>query len=185
MPIPIEKNNHENLTIRLGSLSDLGNIVSIYNQAIKKGWCTADTETQRANQKADWLKQLIECRNIFVAQDQNCGKICGYFYFTPWRAGRKALEKTWEYSIYLEEQQQGKGLGQSLTTCAIQMAQERKWQNLLAILLDRNPASLKLLERNGFKKIGHLTDVAFFPQAEGSQKSCGQYILQKKLPNKF
>ena len=125
--------------------------------------------------KARWFEELLHpIPNIFVVEISN--KVVGYFYFTSWRDGRKALNKVSELSVYLDRNNRRKGLGEKIVKFSVEHSRALGVKSLLAIILDINMGSLKLLEKTGWKKVGHLENIAEF-----EDRICGQYIMEKKL----
>jgi L-amino acid N-acyltransferase YncA len=163
------------LQIRIAVPADWQAIIDIYNQAVAEPFCTADTEPATLESRSGWLAQHESGQYpIFVAEQQ--GAVVGWCSLSPWRAGRKALEKTAEISYYIDRSQRGLGLGSLLLQHALDRCPSLGIGNLLAILLERNAASIRLLEKFAFIRWGHLPEVAEF----GSQL-CGQYIYGRKV----
>jgi phosphinothricin acetyltransferase len=67
-------------------------------------------------------------------------------------------------------------IADSLVSHAINCAPQLGFKNLIAILLDVNHLSIRLLEKHGFSKWGHLPEIANFKTAQ-----CGQCIYGKKI----
>ena len=169
------KMDRHSLNIRIADKRDWQRIIEIYNQAILEKGKTADTEIQSLESRNDWLKDhLNEKRPILVA-DLN-GKITGWCSLSKYRPGRKALESTAEISYYLDREFRGAGIGTYLVNESIKYAREHGIKNLLAILLDINKNSIKILRKFGFEKWGHLPNIANL----GAEK-CGQFIYGKNI----
>jgi phosphinothricin acetyltransferase len=149
------------LCIRLAKKSDLESLVEIYNQAIVKGKCTADTETFTVEERISWFEehQSLEYPLYVYEVDD---KVVGYLYFSGYRPGRKAMRFTAEVSYYIHNEHQGKGIGSKFMNFAIEKASELNYKTLIAILLEWNTPSVKLLEAFGFEKWGRLPNIADF-----------------------
>lgn len=160
---------------RLAASEDLAFVVALYNDIIAEGGLTADTHTYTIDERREWFSDLSSapCR-IFIVTD--AGQSIGYFYFTYWRKGRKALEKTAEITYYLHPAARGRGIGDLLVGWCEAEARRSGFTNLLAVMLDINLRSSLLLERHGFIRAGHLVGVAQF-----GKQTCGQFIYQKPL----
>ena len=164
------------MKIRMAVENDWQRIIDIYNQAIKKGKCTADTELVSVESKKEWLKEHSLGRfPIFVCANDS-KEIIGWCSLSEYRKGRKALSKTAEISYYIHNDYQGQGIGSQLMKFALQEAPKYGIKNLFAILLDVNDGSIRLLGKFGFKKWGHLPDIANFDDFV-----CGQYIYGRKV----
>ncbi|MBL4593377.1 MAG: N-acetyltransferase [Flavobacteriales bacterium] len=141
--------------IRLANINDLLVIVDIYNQAIASKTATADLKPFIVEQRIDWFNQFdIDHYPIYVAELNR--KIVGYATLTPYRNGREALKKVAEISFYLNYNSLGKGIGSALIKHVIADCHRVNKETLLAILLDVNTASIKLLQKFGFKEWGNL-----------------------------
>jgi L-amino acid N-acyltransferase YncA len=118
-----------------------------------------------------WFAIGVDCFVVLLNQS-----IVGFYFFTPWRKGKKSLEATRELSFYLDTSFHGKGLGKQMLNLSIQSAKQLNIETLIAILLEINTRSRQLLEVFEFKLVGHLPDIAKLPSGNS-----GQYIMMKKL----
>jgi len=145
--------------IRRAKEIDLAAIIEIYNEAIEEGDYTADLKTFSIEEKKDWFEKVnIDEYGVYVLTLEN--KVIGYFYFAPWQGGRPALRTNALISYYIASTFRGKGYGNFILENAIELAQEKSFEHLLAILLDVNIRSKSLLEKHDFKLVGHLPNIA-------------------------
>ena len=150
-------------TIRLARQADLPQLTAIYNQAIQAGRCTCDTAPFAPGQRQGWFAACQEeDYPLFVYE--RCSQTVGYAYLSPYREGRPALRTVAEISYYVDFQYHGQGIGGKLLRPAIEEARRLGYRNLLAILLECNPASIHLLEKHGFSLWGSLPQVAQLAQ---------------------
>ncbi len=162
------------MLIRPATPADRPQILAIYNQAVADPFCTADTEPATLASRAAWFDLHDDPRYpLFVTGSE---VVTGWCSLGPWRPGRKALEKTAEVSYYIERSHRGQGLGSLLLAHALGQAERLGYRQLLAILLERNLGSLKLLEKFGFARWGFLPGIAEF----GEQR-CGQFIYGREV----
>lgn len=149
------------MSIRLAENKDLGALVEIYNQAIVTHRCTADMDIFSVEEKKSWFEehQSLEYP-IYVYEVDN--KVVGYLYFSGYRPGRRAMRYTAEVSYYIHNNFQKQGIGTKFMEFAIEKSKELNFKNLIAILLECNLPSIKLLERFGFKEWGCLPGIADF-----------------------
>jgi len=146
---------NNSLTIRLASIEDLPNIVDIYNQAIAEKKATADLEPFSVEQRVDWFNKFDDSHYpIYVATIND--EVVGYATLSPYRNGREALQKVAEISFYITYNSIGKGIGSALVQHIIDDCKRVNKETLLAILLDVNTASIKLLQKFNFKEWGNL-----------------------------
>jgi len=155
-----------NLHIRKANTADLVSIVAIYNQAINAGGATADISAFSVDERREWFTQFNNDYPIYVAENNE--QVIGYCYLSPYRKGREALKKVAEISFYIDYDFHGKGVGSALLQHAIKSANHH---HFLAILLDTNQASIRLLKKFGFTQWGHFPNIAQF-----GNNTCGQVI---------
>ena len=95
------------IKIRDAQISDLPDIVSIYNSTIPSRMVTADLEPVSVQSKEEWFKEHSpDFRPLWVVELD--GKICAWLSFQSFY-GRPAYNGTAEVSIYLHEDFRGQG----------------------------------------------------------------------------
>ncbi len=163
--------------VRKAQIEDLEAITEIYNQAIDARFQTCYTERLKVEDRLDWFYQHQgDSLPLFVIEMD--GRVAGWLSVSPYRQGRNALKYAVEISYFLDRNYQQKGLGTKLLDYAIARCSELGFKTLLAILIDRNIASTKLLEKFGFELWGVLPDIAEFDGV-----LCGQYYFGLRLQN--
>lgn len=104
--------------IRFAHHTDFPTLVDIYNQAIRAGNATGDTEEYQVEDRIKWLEKYDkDSYPIYVAELQN--RVVGYCTLSPYRPGRKAMSGVAEVSYYLDYDFHGKGIGSALLQHAI------------------------------------------------------------------
>jgi L-amino acid N-acyltransferase YncA len=147
------------MTIRLARNGDLEAINRIYNQAVVRRFCTAHLQPVDMQYREQWFtRHHPEKYPVFVSERD--GAITGWMSISPYREGRQALSHVGELSYYVDRDFQRQGVGSSLLGHAIAEAPRLGISVLIAILLDRNPASIKLLEKFGFTRWGSMPGIA-------------------------
>ena len=160
--------------LRRARADDLPNITDIYNQAILAGGQTATTEPVDEQERAKWLARHDSRYPVFVLETG--AEVIGWLSFSPHRPGRSALRFTAEISYYLHQHWQGRGVGNHLIREALAVGRDLGFKTLFAILLDVNQPSVRLLEKHGFTRWGHLPRIA---QLDG--RECGQYYYGRRI----
>jgi L-amino acid N-acyltransferase len=161
-------------SIRFAKHSDLPCLVNIYNQAIVTHRATADTVPFTETERLPWFEgHSVEKHPIYVCVMN--GKVTGYLSVSSYR-NRPALSRTAEISYYVDASWQGKGVGSALMEYALSDALRIDKHIFLAIVLEWNAGSIRLLEKFGFKKWGYLPDVA-----ELDGKLCGQFYYGRNI----
>jgi phosphinothricin acetyltransferase len=147
------------MEIRLARKEDLPVINRIYNQAVWQRFSTAHLEPVSLKEREDWFVLHDPARfPVFVASTDD--RVVGWVSLGPYREDRQALAHVAEVSYYVDEEKHGKGYGSSLLEFAMHRAPEFGFSVLIAILLDRNPASIGLLEKFGFQEWGRMPGIA-------------------------
>jgi len=147
------------MEIRLARKEDLFQINEIYNQAVRQLFCTAHLEPVTMSERELWFSSHSPDRfPIFVAQKEN--SLAGWVSLGSYRENRQALAHVAEVSYYVEEGERGKGVGSVLLDYAMKAAPKFGFSVLVAILLNKNPASIALLEKFGFEAWGVLPGIA-------------------------
>lgn len=148
------------MTVRLATLDDLPWIVEIYNQAIVSRNATADTVPFAVEQRLDWFHAHPADEHPLYVYEEG-GRVLGWLSLSPYR-GRPALSRTAEVSYYVDYACHGKGIGSALMTHMLEDCPRTGLRVLVAILLEWNTGSRKLLEKFGFERWGFLPEVAEF-----------------------
>ncbi|AOY00901.1 GNAT family N-acetyltransferase [Jeongeupia sp. USM3] len=149
---------------RLATRADLEQIVAIYNSTVPSRLVTADLEpVSVASREAWFFEHTAGRRPLWVVEVD--GRIAGWLSFSSFY-GRPAYDKTCELSIYVDEAQRGRGLGNHLLTAAIAHAPAIGVDTLLGFIFGHNAPSLALFERFGFATWGRLPGVALLDGIE-------------------
>jgi L-amino acid N-acyltransferase YncA len=148
-----------NITIRNAVNDDLPDIVEILNQAIKTHNVVGFTNIFKVNDRKEWFIEHTH-RNYPVLVAEYDNKILGWISVSPYRKGRKALDRTAEVSCFIHEDYQRKGIGSSLLSEVLKISENLAKSILIAIIFNTNTGSRRLLEKNNFEIWGILPEVA-------------------------
>ena len=163
------------LVITWPNRNDLEAIVEIYNQAIRSGKATGHTKEFTRDGRWIWYRSHNKMTfPLYLMKYEK--KVIGYGTLSPYREGRQAMSNIAEVSFFLHQDYQGKGYGKILLQYIINDCPRVNIKSLIAILLDVNRNSVRLLNKFGFEKWGHFPGVVEFPN-----KTCGQLIYGKKI----
>ena len=147
------------MEIRPAGQEDLPAINRIYNQAVHQLFCTAHLEPVGMEERKQWFAAHDPERfPVFAAVEKE--RLVAWASLGPYREDRQALAHVAEVSYYVDELARGKGIGSSLLEHAIDLAPEYGFSILIAILLNRNPASIALLLKYGFEEWGRMPGIA-------------------------
>ena len=151
--------------IRKADISDLPDIVAIYNQAVPTRRSTANTIPWTVESRTTWfVDHEPDNHPIFVAEID--GRVVGWCSLSVYRPGRLALRFTAEISYYIDSSFQRQGVGQNLISYALAACPALNIKNIIAVIIDRNEASKKLLEKLGFEQWAYLPRVLDFDGQE-------------------
>ncbi len=161
--------------IRLAGIDDLESVVGIYNQAIAAGFQTAFTDPVTVADRLSWFNDHMNpAYPLFVFESD--GVVLGWLSISPYRSGRAALRYCVEVSYFVHRDHQKKGIGSRLLAHAIEACTALQYRTMVAIILDKNNPSVKLMERAGFEQWGYLPGVADFDGVV-----CGHVYYGKSL----
>lgn len=150
------------MNIRIARKEDLHAMTAIYNQAILTRTSTADMETFTVEERLPWFEAHQNKEYpLYVIEDD---EIIGYAYLSAYRPGRRAMQSTVEVSYYVHQGHLRKGIGSRLLDFMIEKARELDYKTVIAILLEVNNGSVRLLEKFGFEEWGRLIDIAEFEE---------------------
>jgi L-amino acid N-acyltransferase len=156
-----EPHLHSHIEIRVAEIDDLPMIVDIYNQAVPTFRSTARMKPVTVEERKAWFDEHDpQTHPIFVAEQDDC--VIGWCSLSDYRPGRPALRFTSELSYYVDTDHHRQGVGSRLVHHALETGPSLGIKNIVAVLIDRNEASRKLLEKLGFQQWGYLPRVLDF-----------------------
>lgn len=139
------------------SVSDVAQIADIYNHYIRTSHATFELEPLDAADMGRRIAQVQGQRHPFLVVKHN-SKIVGYAYSHPYRP-RAAYDRTAEISVYTKTGSERRGVATALYDRLIPTIFEAGFHTILAGIALPNDASVRLHEKFGFKKVGHLSEV--------------------------
>jgi L-amino acid N-acyltransferase len=165
------------IDFRTAELVDLPSIVEIYNQAVPTHRSTANTTSVTVEGRKAWFFEHEPDKHpIFVAEVD--GMVVGWCSLSVYRPGRFALRFTAEISCYIDNDYQGQGVGRELVRHALKAAPSLGIKNIVAVLIDHNEASRKMVEKLGFQQCGYLPRILDFDGQE-----YGEYYYGIRVAN--
>jgi L-amino acid N-acyltransferase YncA len=138
-----------NPAIRLASPSDAPAITAIYNQGIAGRGATFETTPRTTADIAGWFENPAY-PTLVVELD---GAVVGWANLSGYRS-RACYAGIAEFSIYVDAQAQGHGVGRRLLGALVDAARERGYWKLVSRIFPFNTASLALCRRCGFREVG-------------------------------
>lgn len=159
--MPINTSTHIHIgriMIRPAIVTDAPDIISIYNHFIRETTITFETVPLSVETMGKRISE-ISSHGFFLVYESHDG-IIGYCYAHPWKE-RAAFRHTWETTVYISPNHQGKGIGTKLMKELIRHCQEKNCHSLVACITADNEPSCKLHQQLGFHKVSHFTEVGY------------------------
>ncbi|WP_306591034.1 arsinothricin resistance N-acetyltransferase ArsN1 family B [Geothrix sp. 21YS21S-4] len=141
--------------IRPAVPADAPAIADIYDPYVRATTITFEEDPVTAEEMAARIVRVSEGYPWLVLEEE--GRILGYAYSSLWRT-RAAYRYATETAIYLAEGQRGRGLGETLYRALIDELRQRGFHSALGCLALPNDPSVRLHERLGFRKAGHMRE---------------------------
>jgi phosphinothricin acetyltransferase len=147
------------MIIRPARLSDLPAITDLINHYIENTHITFDVKPYIPAQREKWFHDHNDGGRyrMVVAEEPEAG-IVGYAATGAFR-NKGAYDTTVEAGIACREDATGRGIGGALYTELFGLIAGEDIHSVVAGIAQPNPASNRLHERFGFKKIGTFTEV--------------------------
>jgi len=163
------------MTIRKAQIKDVERINEIHNQAILERFKVADLTPWTIEKR---LKVFEERNNkdypIYVAEIDNV--VVGYANINPYRPDRMAVRQTAEISCFVDKNCRAGGIGKNLMNYMESESVKVGIKVLFAVIIDNNDASIKMVEKLGYEKWGHMPGVAVFDGVEVGHVYYGKRI---------
>jgi phosphinothricin acetyltransferase len=139
--------------IRSATAADAAAIAAIYNWYVAHTVITFEVDPVSAEQMAERIRSVLSAHEWLVLESD--GELLGYAYAGRFRE-RAAYSLATESTIYLRHGLEGKGLGGPLYAELIRRTFARGYRHLVGAIALPNEPSVRLHERLGFAKAGHL-----------------------------
>ena len=144
--------------IRPVAPSDAAAIAAIYNPYIRDTTITFEEEPVSTEEMAARIAKVTADFPWLVWEE--AGEVIGYAYASTWRT-RHAYRFAVETAIYLASGQHGQGRGATLYQALLAELRQRGFHLVLGCLALPNDPSIRLHEKLGFKKVGHMTEAGW------------------------
>jgi phosphinothricin acetyltransferase len=142
--------------IRTATPDDAGAIAAIYNWYVAHTAITFEVDPVPAAEMAQRIESVLAEHEWLVLERD--GELLGYAYAGRFRE-RAAYRHATESTIYLRHGLEGKGLGRPLYAELARRTFARGYRHLVGAIALPNEPSVRLHERLGFVKAGHLVRI--------------------------
>ena len=162
------------MIIRQARETDAAAIAEIANWVIRDTLSTFTT----VEKKSAAIEQDIIAKGARFLVAEEAGKLFGYAYYGPFRAG-PGYAHTAEHTVHLHPTVQGRGIGRALMGELEQCARADDVHVLVAGVSGANPAGIAFHAALGFVEVGRMPEVG----RKGGQW-LDMVLMQKILPGK-
>ena len=138
--------------------TDAQALVDIYNPFIRDTIITFEEELISAEEMASRIAKVTAAYPWLVWEEE--GRGLGYAYGSTWRT-RHAYRYAVETTVYLAMGQQGRGVGAQLYEALLAELRGRGFHSALGCLSLPNEPSVRLHEKLGFQKVGHMREAGW------------------------
>jgi L-amino acid N-acyltransferase YncA len=138
------------IAIRLAGEQDAAAIAGIYNQGIDERGATFETEPRSADDIAAKIAERERYPLLVISEND---VVLGWAGLSSYRP-RECYAGIAEFSIYLDRNARGRGLGRQLLTALIAVAGERGYWKLVSRVFPFNTGSRALCRACGFREVG-------------------------------
>ena len=147
------------ISIRQATERDLPALLDIYNHVILHTTAVYSYQPHTLQARKEWYaSKLKDGYPVFVAEET--GRVVGFSSYGPFRAW-PAYKYTIENSVYVAEDQRGKGIGRLLIQPLIDDARRQGYHAIIASIDASNTSSLRLHRSFGFEEVAHFRQVGF------------------------
>lgn len=146
------------LIIRPADMTDLEAILAIYNDAVLTTTATFDLEPRTHEAQLAWFEEHTPPHPVIVGDED--GRVTGWGSLSPF-ATRPAYRFAAEVSVYVDSDARGRGTGERLVRELMTLGRLFGLHTLVGKITEENEASIRLVEKLGFKRTGLLEEVGF------------------------
>ncbi len=145
------------MQIRIAAREDAAGALAVYARYIDTP-ITFEYELPSVEEFARRIGDTLKTHPCLVAAEGET--ICGYAYAHPLRE-RPAYRWSAELSVYLAPEAASHGIGTRLYTTLIELLQRQGVQTVYGCVTTPNPASERLHEKLGFRRLGTFRNAGF------------------------
>ncbi len=145
-------------TIRMATSDDAAACAAIYAPSVTDTAISFEMEPPSADEMARRMSEYMEVAPWLIYESD--GKVLGYAYGSKFRP-RAAYRWCVEASTYLTPEVQSRGIGTRLGRLLIELLRLQGFQSVYSVIALPNPASERLSEKLGMKRVGVLPKSGF------------------------
>ncbi|MFC7677756.1 arsinothricin resistance N-acetyltransferase ArsN1 family A [Paenibacillus sp. GCM10028914] len=138
-------------SIRTAVISDIEQILVIYNQGIEDRIATLEVDPKDITFMNKWFQQHQDRYVVFVAEYNNV--VIGWASLNPY-SQRCAYDGVADLSIYIDRDFRGKGIGKMLLTHLEKTAKEKDFYKIVLFTFPFNQNGQALYHKLGYRDVG-------------------------------
>ena len=147
------------ITVREYQKSDAIAILSIINYNILNATALYDYTIRSLEQQEAILDSKIQAGFPVIVAENN-GEVVGFGMYAEFRF-REAYKYTVEHSVYVQQDNQGLGIGKLLLSELIQLAKQQGLHTMIGVIDAENQTSIDFHHQFGFKTVGIIKESGF------------------------
>ena len=152
---------HRPMRLRLVQLQDAEAVRAIYNFEVANGTNTFDLVIRSPADQREWIDRHRGAHPAIVAVEDapgpgaggHAGAVLGFAVVSPYR-NRAAYATTVEDSVYVHQDNRGRGIGRLLLDELLVLAAGHGFHAVIARISSENEPSVKLHRACGFELVG-------------------------------
>ncbi len=144
--------------IRSATRDDAAAVAAIYDWYVEHTVVTFELDPVPVAEMARRIETVLAAHEWLVLE--RGGKLLGFAYASRFRE-RAAYAHATESTIYLRHGLEGQGLGGLLYGELVRRTFARGYRHMVGAIALPNEASVRLHERLGFRKVGHLDRIGY------------------------
>jgi len=143
------------IALRPATAADAEAICLVYNQGIEDRIATLETELRTPEERRQWLAARGPRHPVYVAiaKDHPEDMVVGWSSLNVYNP-RPAYQYVADFSVYVEREWRGKGVGRRLLEHLIEQARALGYHKMMLSTFPFNASGLALYERMGFSQAG-------------------------------
>lgn len=130
-------------------------IAAIYALHVQQGTASYEIAPPSADEMSQRMGRVLDSGWPWLVARDAAGAVVGYAYVTQFR-DRAAYRFACENSIYICDDQRGRGIGAALLVALIEAATACGFRQMIAVIGGAEPASAALHRRLGFAEAGRM-----------------------------
>jgi phosphinothricin acetyltransferase len=144
--------------VRPATDEDLERVGEIVNHYIENSVFNFRTEPQTLDElRAQWMQRHQRFPWLVATDDD---RVIGVAYAGPWNE-RAAYRWTVESTIYVDPSAHRRGVGDALYAELLNRLRQQGFHSAVAVIALPNDPSVRLHERHGFARVGHLLQAGY------------------------